>query len=111
MEAQVETSRHPFRFMVKFLIFVGILYAAGRLLNQQKQKFSGITEAEVRAKIETKLGPKMGEDKAAELAEQIVSKLRDKGVIKAEETHDIVDASEGAVEDVVEDALDAVTKD
>jgi len=97
--------------MVKFLIFVGMLYVAGRMLNQQKQKFSGITESEARAKIENKLGPKMGEDKAAELAEQIVSKLRDKGVIKAEEAHDIVDAAESATDDADEEADDAVTED
>jgi valyl-tRNA synthetase len=93
--------------MVKFLVFVGMLYMAGRLLNQQKEKFSGITESEARNKIETKLGPKMGEDKAAELADQIVSKLRDKGVIKAEEAAEVVDAAETDVED----AVDEVTKD
>lgn len=111
METQIETGRHPFRFMVKFLVFVGMLYVAGRLLNQQKQKFSGISESEARAKIENKLGPKMGEDKAAELADQIVSKLREKGVIKAEDAPEVVDAAETTVEDVVEDAVDAVTED
>ena len=111
METQIETERHPFRFMAKFLIFVGMLYVAGRMLNQQKQKFSSFSESEARAKIETKLSPKMGEDKAAELADQIVSKLREKGVLKADEAVDVVDAAETAVEDLVEDAVDAVTKD
>lgn len=109
METQEETGRHPFRFMVKFLMFVGMLYAAGWLLNQQRQKFSGISESAARAKIETKLGPKMGEDKAAELADQIVSKLREKGMIKVDEAPEVVDVTEAAVEDVVEDAVEATT--
>ena len=103
METQVETDRHPFRFMVKFLIFVGVLYAAGRMLNQKKNEYYGISESEARAKIETKLGPKMGEDKAAELADQIIPKLKDKGVIKADEPHDVVDTAEAVVEDVEEE--------
>jgi len=96
--------------MFKFVVFVGMLYLAGRLLSQQKQKFSGISESEARTKIEVKLSPKMGEDKAAELADQIVTKLRDKGVIKADETPDIVDAAETGAEDA-EDVDEEATAD
>ena len=97
METEVR-ERHPFRFMLKFLIFVGILYVAGRMLQQKKTEYYGISESEARIKIETKLGPRMGEDKAAELADQIIPKLKEKGVIVADEPHDIMDAEETADE-------------
>ena len=95
METEAK-ERHPFRFMLKFLIFVGILYVAGRMLQQKKDEYYGISESEARIKIETKLGPRMGEDKAAELADQIIPKLKEKGVIIADEPHDIVDTDESA---------------
>ena len=99
-------ERHPFRFMLKFLIFVGILYMAGRMLQQKKTEYYGISESEARIKIETKLGPRMGEDKAAELADQIIPKLKEKGVIVADEPHDIVDTAETAAEEAEEDDVE-----
>ena len=102
----VETDRHPFRFMLRFLMFVGILYAAGRLLAQQKQKWYGISESEARAKLEGKLSPRMGEDQAAQVADQVISKLKEKGVIKADEPADIVDAAEAVADDAAEAAGD-----
>lgn len=79
---EAEAERHPIRFMIKFLIFVGILYAAGRLLAQQKDQWMGLTESQARAKMESKLGPRIGEDKASEIAEQVVAALTERGVIK-----------------------------
>ena len=96
MEVEVEAKRHPFRFMLKFLLFVGILYAAGKFLAEQKAQFYGISESEARAKIETKLAKRMGEAKAAEIADQIIPKLKEKGVVKAD-----------APEDAAEPAADA----
>ena len=97
MEVRVDKEHHPLRFMFKFLLFVGILYVVGRVVAEKKAEFYGITESEARVKIETKLGPKMGEVKAAELADQIIPKLMEKGVIVADEPHDIVDSAEASV--------------
>ena len=91
-------ERHPFRFILKFLIFVGIIYVAGRMLQQKKSEYYGISESEARIKIETKLGPRMGEDKAAELADQIIPKLKEKGVITDDEPHEVVDTDEAVGE-------------
>ncbi len=99
MAAEVEKARHPFRFIFKFLLFAGIVYVVGKVLAEKKNEYYGITESEARVKIETKLGPKMGEAQAAELADQIIPKLMEKGVIVADEPHDIVDSAEAATED------------
>lgn len=113
MDIEVESQRHPFRFMVKFLVFVGIIYMAGRFMAKQKENWSGITEAEARAKIESKLA-RVGEDKAADIASQIVTALTEKGVIKAEETDDeVVDVTKEAGEAASDDAeaVEEVTAD
>ena len=107
MDIEVESQRHPLRFMVKFLVFMGILYVAGRFIAKQKQDWSGITEAQAREKIESKLASRVGEDKATDIANQIVTVLTEKGVIKSE-PETAVDAVEDEVEDVVDLADEAV---
>ena len=100
--AKKEKERHPFRFLFKFLIFVGIMALIGRLLSKQKDEFYGITESEARLKFESKLGPRIGDDKAAEVADQVIPKLKEKGVIKP----DPVDETVETVVDVTDEAAD-----
>ena len=114
MDIEVESKRHPLRFMIKFLVLVGILVAAGKFMAKQKQDWSGITEAQAREKIESRLASRVGEEKATDIANQIVTVLTEKGVIKAEETADeVVDVTEEAAEGVSDDAeaVEEVTAD
>lgn len=103
--AKSESERHPFRFLVKFLIFVGILFAASKLLAMKKDEYMGMTESEARSKFETKLGPRIGEEKAAEIADQVIPKLKEKGVIKADDEDEVVDLADVA-EEVLEEVSD-----
>ena len=119
MDIEVESQRHPFRFMVKFLVFVGILFVAGKFMAKQKEDWSGISEAQAREKIESKLASRVGEDKATDIANQIVSVLTEKGVIKSstEDAADVADevvnladeADETDEADAVEEAVEEVT--
>lgn len=102
MEIEVEAERHPFRFMLKFLVFVGILYSVGRFVAQQKKDWDGITESQARSRIEPKLASKLGDEKAEEIADQIITALKDRGVIAAD--------PEVVVEEIVEDAKDVVAE-
>ena len=114
MDIEVESKRHPLRFMIKFLVLVGILVAAGKFMAKQKQDWSGITEAQAREKIESRLASRVGEEKATDIANQIVTVLTEKGVIKAEETaEEVVDVTEEGVESVSDDAeaVEEVTAD
>lgn len=103
--AKSESERHPFRFLVKFLIFIGILFAASKLLAKKKDEYMGMTESEARSKFETKLGPRIGEEKAAEIADQVIPKLKEKGVIKADDEDEVVDLADVA-EEVLEEVSD-----
>jgi hypothetical protein len=69
---------------------------------ERKKDFYGLTESEARAKFEAKLGPRIGEEKAAAVADQVIPRLKEKGVIRSD--------AEGAVQDAKEAASDATEK-
>lgn len=124
-ETDVAKDRHPIRFLVKFAVIVGLLYGAGRFLAEKKDEYAGLTEDQARAKLMEKLGPRVGDDTAAEIADQVIPKLRDRGLIKADpmeavaddlqdaadELADTVDEGVEAVADKVTEAVDSVVKE
>ena len=81
MAKEAGKKRHPFRFMFKLLAFAGILYVAGRVVVAKKDEYYGISESEARAKLTEKLAPRIGEDSAAELADQLIPKLKSRGFV------------------------------
>lgn len=107
MEVEVESQRHPFRFLFKFLVFVGVLYFAGKLVAQQKEKWQGLTESEARSRIEA-MASKVDEDKAKDIADQIVAVLLERGVLK-EDTVVVEDIDE-VVDEVVAEAEEAAAE-
>jgi len=99
-----ERERHPFRFLVKFLIIAGVLAAIARVMASKRAEYVGLTDAEAKAKFEEQLGPWIGEDKAAEMAEQVVPKLKDAGLFDANPTEKAM----GNVKDAAGKTADAV---
>ena len=97
--ADKSTERHPFRFLFKFLLFIGALAAVTKVVASKKKEYYGLTESEARAKFESKLGPRIGEEKASEIADQVIPRLKDSGVIKPD-----------PMEQVVNDAKDAASE-
>lgn len=101
-----EQERHPFRFLLKFLLFAGLLAAIARVMASKKAEFAGLSDSEARAKFEEKLGPWIGEEKAAEVADQVVPKLKDAGLLEpnaAEKAMDNVKDAAGKTADAVKD--------
>lgn len=96
MEVEIEKDRHPFRFLFKFVVFAGLLYLAGKFLADQKEKWEGIGASEARAKVEAKLSPRLGDEKAKEIAEQIINALTEKGVIQADPIVDVEETADVA---------------
>jgi len=86
-------DRHPLRFLFKFALFVGFLALITKVVASKKDEYYGITESEARMKFESKLGPRIGEDKATEIADQVIPKLKEKGVIVADPVEDDADDS------------------
>jgi hypothetical protein len=121
MTEEVETRRHPFRFMFKFLVFLGILAAAGKFLASKREEFAGLTEAEAKAKMESKLRPRFGQEKASEIANQVVPVLKEKGLLKdrpgeemmgaaTKAADNIANQAQSAAEDIADKAEDVVDK-
>lgn len=111
--ADTSTERHPFRFLFKFLLFIGALAAVTKVVASKKKEYYGLTESEARAKFESKLGPRIGEEKASEIADQVIPRLKDSGVIKPDPMEQVVnDAKDAAseakdkVQDLAGDAKD-----
>jgi hypothetical protein len=124
-DVEVDDERHPIRFIVKLAAFVGVLYTAGRFLAQKKNEYADLTESQARDKIVEKMTPRVGDETASEIAEQVIPKLKKRGLIKAdpmeEAADDIAAAADEAVKamdegvekaaDKVADAVDSVVKE
>lgn len=65
-------------------------------MNGKKLEYAGLTESEARKKFEQELAPKVGEDRAAEIADQVIPKMKERGVV-------IDDPIAEAVDEMVED--------
>lgn len=105
-------GRHPFRFLLKFAMFVGLIYVVGRFLAQKKNEYAGLTESQARDKFVDKISPKVGEETATEIADQVIPKLRERGFIKpdSEAGSDSGQSTDDASDEVSE-AVDSVVKD
>jgi hypothetical protein len=107
-EVEVD-ERHPVRFLIKYAVIVGLVYGAGRFLAQKKDEFAGLTETQARSKLREKMGPRVGEDTAAEIADQVIPKLKDRGLIMADPMESVVEDMEKAADelaDAVDDKID-----
>ena len=125
-EIEVDTKgRHPFRFLIKLATFLGLVYVAGRFIAQKKDEYAGLTESEARERLVGKITPKLGDDTAEEIADQVIPKLKERGFLKSDPIEDSTDkvketkrketdAAKAQTEDVsdkVSEAVDSVVKD
>ena len=91
--------------LLKVLFVVAILAAIAKLVIM-KQEWAGLTEAQVRDKLDAGLARKVEDaDKRKEIADKVVATMRDKGVIREDDAPLAVEAA-----DVVEDAAESVTE-
>lgn len=63
---------------------VGGIAAVSKLVLAKKAEWQGLTEPEVRAKLDARLPDKVPADKRAEIADKIVGTMRDRGVLGEE---------------------------
>ena len=105
--ADTSTERHPFRFLFKFLLFIGALAAVTKVVASKKKEYYGLTESEARAKFESKLGPRIGEEKASEIADQVIPRLKDSGVIKPDPIEQVMNDAKDVASEAVDQMQDA----
>lgn len=91
----------PMRKLFRLKTLVLILLAAGigaivALVVNQKQKFSGMSEEEIREYLDLKLAGRMSEEQVAQIQEAVVAAVK--------RSPEVADMVEEAVEDAIEEA-------
>ncbi len=72
-------SKKPFILLVMLLVVLTVV--AKKAKSQQNSEWHGLTESEARSKLDAKLPDKIPSDKRSALADMVVGKMRDRGVI------------------------------
>ncbi len=67
--------------LIKLALLVGGVALAGKALAAQKADFAGLTETEARARLDAKLPDKIPYEKRTEIADKVVGKMKEKGVL------------------------------
>ena len=98
---------HVFRTLFRFLLVVGIISAIAKFLSDRRKDFYGLTESEARAKFESKLGPIIGEERATEVADQVIPRLKESGVLEPDAMDKAADKAKDMASDVADDMSDA----
>lgn len=70
--------------LLKVALIIGGIAAVAKLVGAKKSEWTGLTEPQVREKLEARLPGRMPNEKRAAVADKVVSKMRERGVIREE---------------------------
>ncbi len=70
--------------LFKLAIVGGLIYGAVRFAQSQKAKWEGLTETELRAKLDQKLSPRMPEEAVSQITENVVQQMKAMGKLQTE---------------------------
>ncbi len=71
--------------LVKLGLIVGVIAVLAKIVAAKMAKWEGLTESEIRDKLERRLPKRMPGEKRAAVADKVVSKMRQKGALVEEE--------------------------
>lgn len=74
--------------LFKLAIFIGLIVALAKFISEQKAAWTGLTEPEIRDKLQTKLDSKMKDEQIGELADKVIEEMRKRGMVGEEATVD-----------------------
>jgi hypothetical protein len=83
--------------LIGLALFAGAVAVAAKVLAAKKSEWQGLSETEVRQKVETRIPSRVSDEKRVALADRVVAKMRERGVL-GEETRlvSVADAEEDA---------------
>jgi hypothetical protein len=67
--------------LIKLLVIVALIAVVVKLLEQQRQQWTGLTEIEARARLDAKLPGKIPAEKRAEVTDKIIGAMKEKGAL------------------------------
>lgn len=82
--------------LIKLALLVGAIAMAAKIIGAKKAAWEGLTEAEVRDRIDTRMPERVPDEKRAAVADKVVATMRSKGKL----------AEEGAADDTEEQPAD-----
>ena len=82
--------------LLKLALLIGGIAAVSKLVGAKKAEWAGLTESEVRAKLDSKLPDRMPPEKQARVADKVVTKMRARGVLR-EDAPDLEAEGNGGV--------------
>lgn len=91
MKSLAQRREPAIKSLLKLLTILGIVGFVVSYLNGKKLEYAGLTESEARRKVEEKLAPRVGGDRAAEIADQVIPRLKERGVVVEDPIADAVD--------------------
>ena len=85
--------------LIKFAMIIGAIAAAARLVGSKKAEWEGLTEAQVRGKLDERLPDRVPDDKRAMVADKVVAKMRSRGKLVEGSDADAGESEEDGTED------------
>ena len=73
------------RLLIGIALLVGAAAVVKRLVGARAAEWQGLTESEVRAKLEDRIPSRVPDDKRTAIADQVVAKMRDTGALATED--------------------------
>ena len=71
--------------IVKLALFIGVIAVLAKIVAAKMADWEGLTESEVRAKLESRLPKQVPDEKRATIADKVVSGMRERGALRDEE--------------------------
>ena len=71
--------------LLKVALIVGSVTAVAKLVTAKKAEWQGLTESQVREKLDSRLPGRMPDEKRAGVTDKVVSKMRERGVLREED--------------------------
>lgn len=69
--------------LFKLAVFAGIVAGVAKLVQAKKAEWSGLSESQVREKLDTTIGRKVDDpEKMTEIGDKVVAKMKERGMIE-----------------------------
>jgi hypothetical protein len=93
--------------LIKLVLLVGGAAAVAKLVGAKKSQWTGLSESEVRHKVETRMPDRVPEEKRTAVADKVVATMKTRGLLDEDaEAADASAADDTVAETVAEDADD-----
>lgn len=70
--------------LIKFALLIGGIALAAKVVAAKKAEWEGLSESQVRERLDARLPDRMPEDKRAAVKDRVVSKMRSRGALAEE---------------------------